>query len=54
MRKLFITLIAAFGITAYATAQDVTGTIRTTAGAPIAGVVVTDEILVLECCAKLW
>ena len=42
MRKLFITLAAVFGLSAIATAQDVTGTIRTTDGTPIAGVVVTD------------
>ena len=44
MRKLITSLVAILGITAYATAQtaDVSGTIRTTAGTPIEGVVVTD------------
>ena len=44
MRKLITSLVAILGIAAYATAQtaDVSGTIRTTAGVPIAGVVVTD------------
>ena len=42
MRKIFITLFTLVGISAYATAQDVTGTIRTTDGTPIVGVVVTD------------
>ena len=42
MKRVLTTLIAILGIAAYATAQDVTGTIRTTDGTPIAGIVVTD------------
>ena len=49
MRKLITSLVAILGITAYATAQtaDVSGTIRTTAGTPIEGVVVTDGYTVV-------
>ena len=47
MRKLLITLVAVLGLNAIATAQDVTGTIRTTDGTPIAGVVVTDGYTVM-------
>ena len=44
MKKLIISFALALGITAFAAAQttDVSGTIRTTDGTPIAGVVVTD------------
>ena len=42
MRRIFIALVASFAVTALATAQDVTGTIRTTDGTPIEGIVVTD------------
>lgn len=44
MKKLIISFALALGSTAFAAAQttDVSGTIRTTDGTPIAGVVVTD------------
>ena len=44
MKKLILSLVAALGFTAMAAAQvtEVSGTIRTTDGTPIAGVVVTD------------
>ena len=49
MKRLFITLAVALGFTALASAQtaDVSGTIRTTAGTPIEGVVVTDGYTVV-------
>ena len=44
MRKIVLSLVAMLGFATMATAQvtEVTGTIRTTNGTPIAGVVVTD------------
>ncbi|MBR5885231.1 MAG: hypothetical protein IKY93_01095, partial [Alistipes sp.] len=44
MKKIALLLLAALGFATVATAQvvEVSGTIRTTDGAPIAGVVVTD------------